>query len=153
MPASMISAPTGASENVIGRSIATVATVPMPGSTPTSVPTSAPSRQKPILAGCAATVKPSARLLKRSNIGLRPASEHEGRPQRERQFENPGEQRDAEQRHHRAGDQAFHPARLARTGDRDDEGGEGGQDEAERRNEPEALHHHREGADAGEHEG
>ena len=47
----MISAPTGGNPNVIGSSMATVATVPMPGSTPTSVPTSAPSRQKPILYG------------------------------------------------------------------------------------------------------
>ena len=45
----MISAPTGGRPKVIGSSMATVATVPMPGSTPTSVPTSAPSRQKPIL--------------------------------------------------------------------------------------------------------
>src|SRR3569623_3826881 len=148
MPASMISAPTGASEKVIGSSIATVATMPMPGSTPTSVPTSAPRRQKPILDGCAATVKPSARLWKRSNI-VSPRSEHEGRPQRERQFENPGEQRDAEQCQVRACDQALAPARLARTGDRDDEGGEGRQDEAERWHEQEPLHHHREGAAAG----
>ncbi len=46
MPASMISAPTGGRPKVIGSSIATVAMVPMPGSTPTSVPTSAPIRQK-----------------------------------------------------------------------------------------------------------
>src|SRR6185503_4534488 len=105
MPASMIRAPTGGSEKVIGNSIATVATVPMPGSTPTSVPTSAPSRQNPILAGCAATEKPSARLWKRSNMV--PASEHEGRPQRERQFENIRKQHDAECRHRRRRDQAL----------------------------------------------
>ena len=46
MPASMIRAPTGGSPKVIGSSIAMVATVPMPGSTPTRVPTSAPSKQK-----------------------------------------------------------------------------------------------------------
>src|SRR3569623_3330682 len=143
MPASMISAPTGASENVIGKSIATVATVPMPGSTPTSVPTSAPSRQKPILACCAATEKPSARFWNRSN--MRPASGQEGRPQRERQFENPGEQHDAEQRHDRRRNQALPPAHLARAGDRDDEGGEGGRDEPHRRQQ-QPLHHPREGA-------
>jgi hypothetical protein len=38
MPASMISAPTGGKPNVIGNSIAMVATVPMPGRTPTKVP-------------------------------------------------------------------------------------------------------------------
>ena len=42
----MISAPTGGRPKVIGSSMATVAMVPMPGSTPTSVPTSAPIRQK-----------------------------------------------------------------------------------------------------------
>src|SRR3569832_2800511 len=124
MPASMISAPTGASEKVIGSSIATVATVPMPGSTPTNVPTSAPRRQKPILDGCAATVKPSARVWKRSNI-VAPRSEHDGRPQRERQFENPGEQRDAEQCHDRACDQALDFVRLARSGVRVVVGGVG----------------------------
>src|SRR3569832_1054036 len=148
MPASMISAPTGASEKVIGRSIATVATVPMPGSTPTSVPTSAPSRQKPILAGCAATEKPSARFWNRSN--MRPASGQEGRPQRERQFENPGEQHDAEQRHDRRRNQAFEPAHFARAGDREEENGEGGRDEPQRRQQ-EPQQQQGEGADAGEH--
>ena len=51
MPASMISAPTGGRPKVMGSSIATVAMVPMPGSTPTSVPTSAPVRHNNILAG------------------------------------------------------------------------------------------------------
>ena len=51
MPASMISAPTGGSPKVIGSSMAMVATVPMPGKTPTSVPTSAPSRQNSTFMG------------------------------------------------------------------------------------------------------
>ena len=51
MPASMISAPTGGRPKVIGSSMAMVASEPMPGSTPISVPTSAPSRQKPMLFG------------------------------------------------------------------------------------------------------
>src|SRR5262245_63286663 len=38
----------------------------MPGRTPTNVPTSAPSRQKPMLYGCAATEKPSARFARSS---------------------------------------------------------------------------------------
>src|SRR6185312_3123669 len=66
MPASMINAPTGGNPNVIGRSMATVATVPIPGSTPTKVPTSAPRRQNPMLYGCAATENPSARLARSS---------------------------------------------------------------------------------------
>src|SRR4249920_4071288 len=51
MPASMISAPTGGRPKVIGSSIAIVATVPMPGKTPTSVPTSAPIRQNTTFIG------------------------------------------------------------------------------------------------------
>ena len=64
MPASMISAPTGGSPNVIGSSMAIVATEPMPGSTPISVPTSAPIRQNIMLIGEAATPKPSQRLAR-----------------------------------------------------------------------------------------
>src|SRR6266702_1337383 len=75
MPASMISAPTGGSPKVIGSSMAMVATGPIPGSTPISVPTSAPTRQrngltgmnpKNSLSGERATQKPSARLPRRS---------------------------------------------------------------------------------------
>jgi hypothetical protein len=44
MPASMMSAVTGGSAYVAGSSIAIVATGPMPGSTPISVPTSAPMK-------------------------------------------------------------------------------------------------------------
>ena len=47
----MISAPTGGRPKVIGSSMATVAMVPMPGSTPTSVPTSAPIRHSRMLIG------------------------------------------------------------------------------------------------------
>ena len=45
MPASMMSADTGGSANVAGRSIAMVATGPRPGSTPMSVPTKTPTAQ------------------------------------------------------------------------------------------------------------
>ncbi len=58
----MISAPTGGRPKVIGSSIATVAMVPMPGNTPTSVPTSAPIRHSSRFIGLTATPKPSARL-------------------------------------------------------------------------------------------
>src|SRR4051795_11880497 len=68
MPASMISAPTGGRPNVIGSSIAIVATVPIPGSTPTSVPTSAPSRQNRMFIGENATPKPSARFERSSDM-------------------------------------------------------------------------------------
>ena len=64
MPASMISAPTGGRPKVIGSSMATVAMVPIPGSTPTSVPTSAPIRHSRMLTG----------------IGIDSAAEKGGRP-------------------------------------------------------------------------
>jgi hypothetical protein len=44
MPASMISADTGGSAYVAGSSIAMVATGPMPGSTPISVPSRQPMK-------------------------------------------------------------------------------------------------------------
>ena len=64
MPASMMMAPVGCMPNVTGSSIATVAIVPMPGSTPTNVPTSAPTRHKSRLFGDTATCSPIARLAK-----------------------------------------------------------------------------------------
>ena len=51
---------------MIGSSIAMVAIGPMPGSTPISVPTMAPMKAKPRLAGVSATPKPIARLSKNS---------------------------------------------------------------------------------------
>jgi hypothetical protein len=70
MPASMISEETGSSWKVIGSSMAMVAVAPMPGSTPISVPSSTPMRQKNRFSGEAAVEKPSARLLMRSMARL-----------------------------------------------------------------------------------
>src|ERR1700747_270343 len=83
MPASMISAPTGGRPKVIGKSMATVAMVPMPGNTPTSVPTSAPIRQSIRLTGLTATEKPRMRLWNRSAIA--PSLHDEAGEQRHRQ--------------------------------------------------------------------
>src|SRR5436305_14418129 len=83
MPASMMSAPTGGRPNVIGSSMATVAIVPMPGSTPTRVPTRAPIRHSKRLIGVNATPKPRARLEKRSAIT--PSLDQETREQLQRQ--------------------------------------------------------------------
>src|SRR5664279_966544 len=107
MPASMMSAPTGGSPKVIGSNMATVATVPMPGSTPTNVPTKAPSRQK-------------ARLERRSVMMVRSVR----RPELERQLQQIDEQPDAERRHRHRGDQAFLPAEFARPQNGDHEGKE-----------------------------
>src|SRR4051812_18601064 len=66
----MISDEVGGSENVNGSRIAMVVIGAMPGSTPTSVPISAPRKQKPRLAGVSATAKPVARLAIRSTPAL-----------------------------------------------------------------------------------
>jgi hypothetical protein len=62
MPASMISAPTGATLKVIGNSIAMVASGPMPGSTPIRVPTETPIVQYSRFCQVRATPKPKMRF-------------------------------------------------------------------------------------------
>jgi hypothetical protein len=59
MPASMMMPASGGRKKVIGSSTAMVAVGPIPGSTPISVPSSAPSRQKARFAGVIASPKPS----------------------------------------------------------------------------------------------
>src|ERR1700758_865912 len=108
----MIRAPTGGSPKVIGSSIATVAMVPMPGSTPTSVPTSAPIRQSMRLTGLTATPKPSARLWKSSTIA--PSLHQEAREQRHRQSQHVGEKDGASDRQADADDDGLDPARFMR---------------------------------------
>ncbi len=70
MPASMIRADSGGTENVNGSSIATVVTVPMPGNTPTSVPIRTPAKQYARLLNDKATPNPKARLLRMSMVCL-----------------------------------------------------------------------------------
>src|SRR5215472_5021272 len=130
MPASMISAPTGGSPNVIGSSMAMVATDPVPGRTPISVPTSAPIRQNRRLYGVAATWKPSARLPRRScMIDSLPS---EARPELERQGKQLNEQQHTERRHQDAGDGGLDPAGFRRRQPGDHERHEGGKDQSER---------------------
>jgi hypothetical protein len=57
---------TGSRLKVIGRSIAIVAVGPMPGRTPTSVPSTTPMRQKRRFSGVRAVANPSARFSRRS---------------------------------------------------------------------------------------
>src|SRR5689334_14200088 len=66
MPASMIRAPTGLRLNVIGSSMAIVATEPTPGSTPISVPSRQPISAKNRCFSVSATPKPRIRLWKTS---------------------------------------------------------------------------------------
>jgi hypothetical protein len=75
----MISAPTGGRPNVIGSSIAIVATVPIPGNTPTRVPTNAPSKQNRMFIGENATPKPSAKFERSSDMATSTAM-HQFRP-------------------------------------------------------------------------
>src|SRR6266540_3003579 len=92
MPASMISADTGCSAYVVGSSIAIVATGPMPGSTPISVPSSTPTNAYSALTGVSATENPSARCEKSSiaRSSARP------RPDRQLQLESDHEHADGE---------------------------------------------------------
>src|ERR1700687_6374282 len=105
MPASMISAPTGGRPKVIGSSIATVAMVPIPGKTPTSVPTSAPIRHSSRLIGEKATPKPRARLEKRSAIT--PSLDQETREELQRQPQRIGEKQAAADRQANADEGGF----------------------------------------------
>src|SRR4030081_256034 len=66
MPANMISDAVGGRWKVIGSSMAMVATGPMPGSTPISVPTMQPSSAYSRFCMLTATVSPRKRLFRRS---------------------------------------------------------------------------------------
>src|SRR5438270_10295965 len=129
MPASMISAPTGGRPKVIGSSMATVAMVPIPGSTPTSVPTSAPIRHSRMLIGIGiekpppshcgdqgvnwnTTWKPSARLEKRSPIT--PSLNQKTGPELHRQPQAVGKEETAERGQANADDDGFLPPGLRR---------------------------------------
>src|SRR4029077_19096453 len=112
MPASMISAPTGGRPNVIGSSIATVAMVPIQGSTPTSVPTRSPIRHSKRLIGVNATPKPRARLEKSSAIT--PSLNQETRKKLQWQPERIREKQAAADGQANSDDDGFLPPRLRR---------------------------------------
>src|SRR5687767_5246659 len=90
MPASMISADTGGSAYVAGSSIAMVATGPMPGSTPISVPRMHPTRQYSRLVKVKATPKPVARLWN-SSMAVCSSTRNESRPDLDLELERPDE--------------------------------------------------------------
>ena len=62
----MMSADTGGTLKVIGSSMAIVASGPMPGSTPISVPRKQPTKQNHRFCSVSATLNPSIRLLNSS---------------------------------------------------------------------------------------
>src|SRR3954464_11541783 len=117
----MISAPTGGRPKVIGSSIATVAMVPMPGNTPTSVPTRAPIRHSSRLIGGNATPKPSARVEK--SWAIAPSLNHETREQLQRQPQRIREKQTAADGQTDADDDGFLPPRFRRAERRDQETG------------------------------
>src|ERR1043166_9545202 len=94
MPASMMSAPVGSTLKVSGISMAMVAIGPTPGSTPISVPTRHPTKQRKRFIGDKAVAKPSPRLPMRSNMVSSVAQQP--RRQRDREPEREFEQADAE---------------------------------------------------------
>src|SRR3954452_20696164 len=122
MPASMMSAPTGGSPNVIGSSIATVAIVPMPGSTPTRVPTSAPIRHSIRLIGVSATPKPRARFENRS---ITPSRNQEAREELQRQPQRVRKKQAAADGQADADDDGLGPLGLRRSQRGDHEAGHG----------------------------
>src|SRR6478735_8231359 len=98
MPASMIRADTGGSAYVAGSSMAMVATGPMPGSTPISVPSRQPMKPYRRLIGVKATPKPMERLVIRSMVS--PSTGNEAGPHRELQFQQQDEGEVAADRQH-----------------------------------------------------
>src|SRR5919107_541533 len=78
MPANMMIDPAGSSLKVIGSPSATVSAGPIPGRTPTAVPSSTPMRAKSRFRGWTATVSPWAREA-RTSIGT-PISCEDARP-------------------------------------------------------------------------
>src|SRR3954470_13733739 len=148
MPASMISAPTGGRPNVIGSSMATVAMVPMPGRTPTSVPTSAPIRHSRILIGIGierppssggahctnwkTVLKPRPRFENRSPMTPSFSADQKSRPHLQRQTERVREQQGAKRRQAGADDDRFQPSGFMTAKSRDQEARHRREDHAHR---------------------
>src|ERR687895_813916 len=137
MPASMISAVTGSKLNVIGSSNAIVAVGPMPGRTPTSVPSKTPRKQKKRFSGANAVEMPRPRSATRfiGRLHRNPVAED-----RQRQLECPDEDEDRRQ----GQAEGDHDRRLPRDGpDSGVRSGDGA---------PDDDHHAEEREQAAEHE-
>src|SRR5205085_8562436 len=92
MPASITIALVALSPKVIGSRIEMPDSGPMPGSTPTRVPTRQPRNAYHSMSGCSATEKPCSRLASVLSIGRPFASELERR-ERQRRLQEIGEAR------------------------------------------------------------
>src|SRR5262245_31236875 len=95
MPANMISEPAGSSLKVTGSSRATVSAGPMPGRTPTAVPSITPINANNRLVGCSAMLSPCPSAASAS-ISEQPLD----RPHRQRQGQELGEHQIDHQRQH-----------------------------------------------------
>src|SRR4051812_17052413 len=137
MPASMMRADTGARLNVIGRSIAIVATGPMPGSTPISVPSITPIRQYSRFIGETATPKPMTRLWKISIMAW--SLERRG-PQREGQRQPLHEDQHGENDQDDEQDRHFLPLELVAAEGADEHERERGEHQPERLHEVAVRH-------------
>src|SRR6218665_1588102 len=91
MPASMISEVAGGRWKVMGSSMAMVATAPMPGSTPISVPSSTPTKQNSRFCGSTATCRPMAML--ESSSMAKPSARPDGNGQAQALDEDQGGER------------------------------------------------------------
>src|SRR5690606_6781179 len=141
MPASMMMADVLSSNpKVSGSRSAMDAVGPMPGSTPTAVPSATPSRQNRMLCRASAWVKPSARLSRSSISPTQPVAEerqaqlqrqHEddpgqdGEPDRRDDRPEPGDAAAGERREqHRAEDRRDDAQTVDRQGEEDDRPGD-----------------------------
>src|SRR3954451_17670983 len=101
MPANMMKAPVGSSKlNVIGSSSAIVSAGPMPGSTPTNVPTSTPRAANARFSGVSTVPKPSIRSERTARTAT---SEDRGQAGRQRHPEVLREGREEAEAEHEAG--------------------------------------------------
>src|SRR5215468_1724059 len=123
MPASITIALVASSPKVIGSRIEMPASGPIPGSTPTSVPTRQPRNAYHSTAGCSATEKPSQRLSNETPMSETQNPRFERRLQRGAEHP-PGDHRKAEAVGRGAQDVLalnHHQQREHQEGHRDDE--------------------------------
>src|SRR6266481_6242446 len=106
MPASMITACVAFSPKVTGKRMLIPDSGPMPGSTPTSVPTRQPRKAYQRLSGCSATENPCSRLM--SVVSKRSVLEAK-RSGRQRRLEHPDEHPIGEHDHADAVDRRADP--------------------------------------------
>src|SRR5215813_6746843 len=101
-PPSIRMAPTGFIPNVSGSKIEMVASGPMPGSTPTMLPTSTPTKHHMMFCGSKATPKPYQRSVRAvASISQAPTERREGHLQHIGEQQGAGD-RDAGGQHGRA---------------------------------------------------